>query len=534
MADRRGGLAGASRMRRSSARSLRMAAVLLGMMPLFAASPSSAAPDQANSDMIARGKYLADAGDCMACHTDPGKAQLAGGRYLPTPFGSLSSPNITPDKETGIGDWTDDEFYRLFHDGIGRHGEYIYPAMPYPWFTRVTRDDVMAIKAYLFSLAPVHAPRQPNKLSFPFNIRTGLLAWNEAFFHAGTFEPDPAKSAEVNRGAYLVQGLGHCGACHNASALLGTSSLAKTLQGGAIQGWYAPNITSDMHEGVGKYSDDQLVTYLKTGQAQGMGVAAGPMAETVSDSLSKLTDADLRAMVSYLKSTPAEARYASTQRSDFTGKDPVGRSTYLSYCASCHQPDGKGVPGAVAALVDNGAVLAGGPQDVIRTILGGFAAKGTDSPMPAIGVGMTDDQIADVTNYVRQAWGNKAPPTAGPGMVGKLRPSTIIALYADEGGKCPAIGQRDIAAVVADPKTGIMDRLHDMTLGNILQTVEQIVPKVKAAAPHAQQADIVNGLTLAYCPIIRQDTSLPDVQKVVQLNQFSERVYSELRSNGKD
>jgi mono/diheme cytochrome c family protein len=513
---------------------VRLAAIVIGLLSVTLAPSVRAAPDQPGTDQIARGKYLADAGDCMACHTNPGGEAFAGGRMMETPFGPLSTPNITPDKATGIGDWTDDQFYRTLHNGVGRNGEYLYPAMPYPWYTKVTRDDALAIKAYLFSLNPVNAPRKPSKLAFPFNIRTGLLAWNQAFFHEGTFQPDPAKSTEVNRGAYLVQGLGHCGECHNGNGLLGNGGIAKPLQGSALQGWYAPNITSDVHEGVGKYSDDQLVSYLKTGQAQGMGAASGPMAETIHDSLSKLSDADLHAMVAYLKSTQPETSYTPTQKSAFTGPQPAGRDVYLNNCVSCHQSNGQGIPGSVASLVGNGAVLAGGPQDVIRTILGGIEAKGTEAPMPAIGTGMSDQDIADVTNYVRQSWGNQAPPTAGPGMAGNLRASTVTALYGPPAGECPKITPQAIAAAVSDRSTGIADSLRAMTPANVLQTVEQILPKIKASAPGLPQADIVNGLTLAYCPIIRQDTRLPEQQKITQLDGFSERVYSELKTNGKE
>jgi mono/diheme cytochrome c family protein len=361
-----------------------------------------------------------------------------------------------------------------------------------------------------------------------------MLAWDQAFFRAGTFEPDPSQSAEVNRGAYLVQGLGHCGACHNGRGLAGNSQVSEQLQGGKIQDWYAPNLTSDVHEGIGRYSDAQLVAYLKTGLAPGMGVASGPMAETIHDSLSKLTDADLHAMAAYLKSTKPETNYAAVQRSDYTGPVPAGRETYLSYCSSCHQPNGQGIPGAVAALAGNGAVLAGGPQNVIRTVLGGIEAKQTESPMPAIGQGMTDQEIADVTNYVRQAWGNTAPPNAGPGDVAKLRESTDISLYGARTGDCPAVMPPEVAAAVANPNTGIAVALQAVTQANILQTVEQIVPKVKAAAPHAQPADIVNGLTLAFCPAVRQDANTPEQRKPLAIGQFSVRVYSEIRSNGKD
>ena len=507
---------------------------MLGLLAMAMSAPACLAADAPNADLIAKGKYLSDAGDCMACHTKAGGEPYAGGKYLETPFGPLSTPNITPDPETGIGKITDDQFYRVFHEGIGAGGEYLYPAMPYPWYTKVTRDDVLAIKAYLMTLKPVHSERLPNKLAFPFNIRTGLLAWNQAFFHEGTFQPDPGKSAEVNRGAYLVEGLGHCGECHNGNSMLGAGGAAKQLQGGSIQNWYAPNITSDVHQGVGKYSDDQLVSYLKTGQAQGMGAASGPMSETVHDSLSKLNDPDLHAIVAYLKSTKAETTYASTARSDSTGQRPAGQETYLSYCSSCHQTDGKGIQGAVAPLVNNGAVLAKGPQDVLRAILGGIEAKGTDAPMPAVGRGMTDQEIAEATNYVRQAWDNKAPPNAGAGMAGKLRDITPVAYYGPLDGQCPAVAPPDIAAAINDPKTGIQAALQKTTQATVLQTVEQIVPKLKAAVPNAPQADIVNGLTLAYCPVLRNDSTIPQQRKGTEIGGFGERVYSELKSSGKE
>jgi mono/diheme cytochrome c family protein len=512
---------------------MRIGIVAAGLLTLTLAVPARAAPDQQpNPDLVARGKYLADAGDCLACHTKPGGEPYAGARYLPTPFGPLSTPNITPDKETGIGNWTDDQFYRALHEGVGADGAYLYPAMPYPWYTKVTRDDVLAIKAYLFTLKPVHSPRLPNQMAFPFNIRTGLLAWDEAFFKAGTFKPDPRQSAEVNRGAYLVQGLGHCGACHNGHGTLGNGSVAEPLRGGPIQDWYAPNLTSDVHEGIGKYSDAQLVSYLKTGQADGMGAAAGPMSETIHDSLSKLTDADLHAMVAYLKSTHAEPSYQAAERSDYTGAQPAGRETYLNFCVSCHQPNGQGIKGAVAPLGGNGSVLARGPQDVIRAVLGGIEAVGPEAPMPAVGAGMSDRQVADVTNYIRQAWGNKAPPNAGPGTVAHLRKSTVKVNYGGNAGPCPPVEPPAIATAVSDPN--IKDALQNTNAANVLQSVEQILPKVKSAAPQAQQADIVNGLTLAYCPVVRQDKSIPEPQKVTQLDQFSERVYSELKSNGKE
>jgi mono/diheme cytochrome c family protein len=498
------------------------------------AGPVAAAAPQPNADQVARGEYLATIGDCMSCHTAHDGQKFAGGRYMPTPFGPISTPNITPDMQTGIGDWTDDDFYHALHDGIGKGGQHLYPVMPYPWYTKVTRDDVLAIKAYLFSLPPMHAPRPPSKLAFPFNIRAGLAVWNEAFFTAGTFAPIAGKSAEVNRGAYIVQGLGHCGECHNGRNLLGNTPEAQQLQGGEIEDWYAPNITADVHEGIGRFTDAQVFAFLKTGVSPGMGTVVGPMAEAVHDSLSKLTDADVHAIIAYLRSTPPETNHANGLETAYTGPDPAGRRTYLNNCASCHQLDGKGVGNSVPSLVGNAAVGAGGSEDVIRVILGGVEAQGTYAPMPAIGTSMTDQQVADVTNYVRQAWGNTAPPNAGAGTVGALRGKTFTAMSIGPDGHCPKIVPPKLAAVIADPNSGIANALTSMTPGNMLQTIGQILPKVKAADPDAKQNDIVNSLTIAYCPIVAQSPSVPANLKVPQLDQFSERVYSELQTNGNE
>jgi mono/diheme cytochrome c family protein len=258
-------------------------AVSVGLAAGFAATPARA---DAPSDLIAKGKYLATMGDCQACHTASGGTPFAGGLEMDTPFGKISTPNITPDKATGIGDYTDQQFIRVFHAGIRRDGAYLYPVMPFPWYAKVTDDDVLAIKAYLFSLPPVTAPRKPLQISFPFNIRTGLGVWDAAFLHEGVFKPDPSKSDEVNRGAYIVEGLEHCGECHDSRNMLGAGAVAKPLQGGEIDHWFAPNITSDVRTGIGRYSDDQLVSFLKTGTAPGVGTVVGPMAQTVHDSLS--------------------------------------------------------------------------------------------------------------------------------------------------------------------------------------------------------------------------------------------------------
>jgi mono/diheme cytochrome c family protein len=483
---------------------------------------------RADDGAVARGKYLAIVGDCVACHSAPGGKALAGGRDIETPFGPMAAPNITPDTETGIGSWTDDQFYRAMHEGIGAHGEYLYPVFPYPWFTKVTRDDVLAIKAYLFSLSPVHAPKKPNHLMFPFDVRLGVGAWDAIFFTAGTFQPDASKSAEYNRGAYLVEGLGHCGDCHTPKNLAEAPINGEAFAGEPIQHWFAPNITSDVREGIGGWSDDQLVAFLKTGVAPGKAVVAGPMAETVHDSLSQMSDADLHAIALYLKALPAKQEFAAkSPGAAMTGPHTHGADVYVSYCASCHQLNGVGVAGAIPALVGDGAVNAQGPEDVIRVVLGGLPAQQHYAPMPALGADLTDQQIADVTNYVRTAWSNHAPATTGPGLVGQIRAETATLQSGREHG-CPDVSQPELKAALDNQQNGIADLLRQTNDGNLLQNVGQIVDRAKAAAPGLSQADLVNGLTVAYCPIAGQSGGLAARANRHKLNNFSQLVYSKL------
>jgi mono/diheme cytochrome c family protein len=497
---------------------------------LSAPARADTKPDAA---LIAHGKYLATAGDCEACHTAPGGTPFAGGLYMNTPFGPISTPNITPDDKTGIGRMTDDQFYRVFHEGIGMDGEHLYPVMPFPWYTKVTKPDVLAIKAYLFSLPPVDAPRKPNKLEFPFNIRAALIGWDVLFLKDGTFKPDPTKSPEWNRGAYLVTGLEHCGECHNGNNMFGDTAMAASLRGGPIDKWYAPNITSDKKEGIGRFTEAQLFNYLKTGSDPAMGVVAGPMAQTMHESLSKLTDSDLHDIVLYIKSTPPKEGFTPTRPAPGNTQVAVNAQSYLNYCASCHGQNGQGLPGAVPKLAGNGAVVAQGPQDVIRVILGGINAQGSYSAMPAIGARMTDQEVADATNYIRVSWGNAAPSVAGPGQVGDLRRETQTVLAMNAPGGCPKIADAATARVIAQPDTQKL--LHSTTLENVLQNAEQLIQKVRAGAPHATQADIINSLTLGYCPVVAANTAAAtQAQKSEQLDEFAERVYTQIVSQGRD
>jgi mono/diheme cytochrome c family protein len=496
-------------------------AVLAAAFVAIAGSAMAATPP-APDPAIARGKYLATAGDCVACHSLPGGQPFAGGVSMDTPFGTIYTPNITPDRATGIGSWTDDQFYHAFHDGISAHGEYLYPAFPFPWFTKVTRPDVMAIKAYLFSLPPVHAPKKPNHMEFPFNIREGLVAWRVAFFRPGEFKPDPKQSDELNRGAYLVQGLGHCGECHNQNNLFGAGKMAGQLEGGAIDNWYAPNITSNKQQGIGGWSENDLATYLKTGAAPGgAGVVLGPMAETIHDSLQYLTDPDIHAIAAYLKSTEAKSAFPETN----VVPSVAGADVYLSYCASCHQQDGKGVAGQIPALAGNGAVRAEQANNIIRVVLGGHLATKGYAPMPAVGVGMTDTQIAAVANYIRTAWGNRAPGDVAPGLVAKLRGDTHGLLAANDPKGCPPTDQSDLAKAVSP-------MLQDVTEANMLERADKILPKARAAAPKLDKADLVNGLTAAYCPVVYGTSGLTQEQRASRLGSFAQVIYGQLTPSG--
>jgi mono/diheme cytochrome c family protein len=502
--------------------------------PAFAADTTApAAAPGPDAALIARGKYLTTAGDCAACHTAPNGPQFAGGLYMDTPFGPISTPNITPDKDTGIGNITDDQFYRVFHQGIGMKGEPLYPVMPYPWFTKVTRDDVLAIKAYLFSLQPVHAPRKPLKLIFPFNIRDALYAWDAVFFKEGTFKPNPSESPQVNRGAYLVQGLEHCGECHNGNNLLGDTSWAQNLRGGPIDNWYAPNITSDKKEGIGKYTDADIYQYLKTGSNPAMGVVVGPMSQTMHESLRKLTDEDLHDIVLYLKSTPPKEGFKETKPNTASVTYAVNADAYLNYCASCHGQNGKGLGNSVPALAGNGAVTAGGPETVIRVILGGIDAQTSYSAMPAIGARMTDQEVADAANYVRASWGNDAPATAGPGLVGTLRKDTRTVLAFNAPGGCPKIADQATEKVIDSPDA--QNILKATTEENLLQNADKLINLVKAGAPQASQSAIINSLTLGYCPVVAANkNAATQAQKSELLDEFAERIYTQIASNGQD
>jgi mono/diheme cytochrome c family protein len=373
--------------------------------------------DKQDFKQIERGHYLAIAGDCAACHTLPGsRYDFAGGRAIETPFGQILAPNITPDSETGIGAWTDDEFVNALTKGTGRDGTRLYPAMPYTYYTKLTRDDALAIRAYLNTVPAVRNPVNPNQLPFPFNIRASLIGWNTLFFTPGTFQPNPNKSAEWNRGAYLAEGLTHCGMCHTPKNFLGGDKTSESLRGYPLQGWFAPNITNNSRQGLGDWSVDEIATYLKTGH-NSTSAATGLMSEMVTRSASLMTDADLKAIATYLKDQPSKNENQATSDKPDQAVMKIGAAIYADECAGCHAANGKGASGLFPSLDGSPAVQQTDPTTLLHVVLRGARSAATDgaptgAAMPQFDWILNDGQVAAVLTYIRNAWGNAASPVS--------------------------------------------------------------------------------------------------------------------------
>ena len=385
------------------------------------ATQGAAAAPNATTRALARGEYLARAGDCVACHSAADGKEFAGGRPMPTPFGALYAPNITPDDATGIGQWTSDEFYRMLHTGISRSGALLYPAMPFASYTRVTREDSDAIFAYLMSVPPVRQPNRPHELRFPFNQRDLLVGWRALYFKEGEYQPDPAHGAQWNRGAYLVQGLGHCSMCHTAINALGGSSTSKEFEGGMIpnQNWYAPSLTSNREAGLGDWSLEDIADLLQVGASK-RGAVYGPMAEVTYNSLQYLSDEDVRAMAVYLKALPprdSSTPVPSSARLVQPAVMETGRRIYDRQCALCHGGEGRGHAPQYPPLADNQSITMASPVNSIRMVLNGGYAPGTaKNPrpygMPPFAHILNDDEVAAVVTYIRVAWNNTGTPVA--------------------------------------------------------------------------------------------------------------------------
>jgi mono/diheme cytochrome c family protein len=403
-----------------------------GEAPVLAGAPADAA-------LLVRGEYLTKAADCIACHTVPGKGEpFAGGLPFVLPFGTIYSSNITADPATGIGNWSDEQFVRAMHDGVRADGKRLYPAFPYTAYTALSRKDVLAIKAYLFSLPQVKQPNREPDLGFPFNQRWAMGFWNAAFFKNRRFEADPSQPPAWNQGKYLATALGHCAECHTPRNFAFALETSNNLAGETVQGWRAYNITSDAKNGIGGWSDAEIAAYLTTGHADGRGSASGPMGEAVEHSLQYLKAEDTAALVSYLRTVPAKAgkepieidakapwavaSSAAAPAANTAEGHEQGLRLFAAACASCHQWNGQGQQTSYASLLGTRGVNDPGGANVTQMILRGVKMRVHDNEvyMPAFDKAYTDTEVAALANYVIAQFGNKQG-TVTPEFVAKQR-----------------------------------------------------------------------------------------------------------------
>ena len=386
-----------------------------------AGDPIGVPASLSNRSLVERGEYLARAADCVACHTAPGRKELfAGGLGINLPFGTLYSTNITPDPETGIGKYSDQDFLNALHRGIRRDGAHLYPAMPFTSYTYISDADALAIKAYLFSLAPARAAVPANTLMFPFNQRWAMSFWTVMLTRDVRFKPDTSRSLEWNRGAYLAEALAHCGECHTPRNLAFALNNRKKFAGAVTAGWRAFNITSDAAAGLGAWSDEDLAAYLSTGHAKGHGTASGPMGEAVDNSFSYLAPEDIRAIVSYVRTVPAIASLdLPTTRAPAASASPReggstanvrGKTIFEGACASCHGWTGESAISPFATLTGAWAVNDPAATNVAQIVIAGTRrhTPANAVSMPGFGNAYSDIEIAEVANYVTSRFGSKA------------------------------------------------------------------------------------------------------------------------------
>ncbi|APW43793.1 cytochrome c [Rhodoferax saidenbachensis] len=397
--------------------------LLPGHTPAPALQPDTRTAEiPADNSRIARGAYLARMGNCALCHTARGGESYAGGRNFDTPFGTIFSSNITPDRAHGIGSWTAEDFWRALHLGESREGRWLTPAFPYTNFTHITRSDSDDLYAYLRSIPSSLNPNTAHTLRWPYNTQFALGVWRTLFFTPGKEQrvaSTPSPATPLQRGAYLVEGLGHCSACHTERNVLGAIDSGNTLSGGMLpsQDWYAPSLRNAKETSLHSWSEAELRALLQTGTSA-RGNAMGPMAEVVLHSTQYLTDADAQAMGTYLKSLPAVSAAApAEQKRSAPDTLGMGARLYDKHCAECHGAQGEGRAGVYPALAQNPTVNAADLNNLVRIVWqGGFAPATTANPrpygMPPFLLQFNDQELAALLSYVRSAWGNGAGPVS--------------------------------------------------------------------------------------------------------------------------
>jgi len=379
-----------------------------------------------SEDPVARGRELVVLGDCKSCHTARGGAAFAGGRPIPTPFGTFYSPNITPDAEAGLGGWNATDFWHALHNGYSKDGTLLYPTFPYTNYTRISRSDSDAIYAYLRTIPAAARANRRHELKFPYNHRSLLAAWRWLYFRPGVYEPDATHDAEWNRGAYLVQGLAHCSACHETRNALGGAQAQAGPSGGLVLDWYAPSLTSPLEAGLQNWSTSDILMLLKTGwisSATAKASTVGPMAEVVGESLQYVPEPELHAMAVYLKALPTNTPPGDSEAAKVKYELPppvlaAGKDLYEKHCADCHGRDGEGHEPQAPPLAGNRAVNMTAAVNPIRMILfGGYSPGTAGNPrpfgMPPYSLTLSDEEIAEILDYIRTSWGNAAAPIVG-------------------------------------------------------------------------------------------------------------------------
>jgi mono/diheme cytochrome c family protein len=417
------------------------------------------APEAEQAALVEKGRYLADAGDCTACHTAKGGKPFAGGLPIASPIGTLYSSNITPDKASGIGSYSLDEFDRAVRHGIAANGDSLYPAMPYPAYAKVSDDDMRALYAYfMHGIAPVYADNRANDVPWPLSMRWPLAIWRKTFApdpDAVAFKADRYKDAQVARGAYLVQGLGHCGSCHTPRALtlqekaLDESSSIYLSGGPVIDGWLAVNLRGNPADGLGNWSNKDIVDTLRSARSTTHAVLGGAMGDVVVHSTQHLNDGDLQAVAAYLKTLPASERQVSSFKADpatakalAAGQEGSrGAELYVDNCAACHRTDGQGYERVFSKIAGNSSVLSEDPVSMIRLVLAGSKLPATASApselgMPGFAWRMSDEEVAQLLTFIRSSWGNQAPAVKAD-QVKQLRATLPQA--------SPAVSRTDIA-----------------------------------------------------------------------------------------
>ncbi len=472
----------------------------IGASPTFAANPpappSPIAGPKSATDLAARGEYLSQVAHCNACHTADNGAAFAGNRPMGTPFGTLYTSNITPDPTTGIGNWSEKDFEGALRRGIGKGHEYLYPAMPYIDFTKVTDDDIHALYAYFRTVKPVRQAVHKNDMTFPFNVRLGIAGWQAVFLKQGRYVPDQTQSAEWNRGAYLVKGLTHCEACHTPMNVAMAPKKGRELQGNVIDHWFAPDISGGRYSGIRDWSTAQLVTYLKTGHNDKNEAVVGPMQDTVDLGTSHLTDADLSAIAIYLKNQPPEKPdpQPSKPRPLTVAERNNGKTLFTNNCQSCHGADGKGIAGIAPALAGAASVAGKEPDTAIRAVLQGFTPDGPWGVMPSFSEVLSVQDVSDVVNYVRTSWGNSGAGRVSPSQVMRLAGFSDLGNPAVESALvCPSAPAAALDATTLSQVKALADNAEPQEATN------KLVAGYRSRHPKVPATDIVTVISGAYC-----------------------------------